>query len=218
MGAQCTVCSGKRLPFTATALNLAGKPFQYGGIAARVFGWGTLAFGGIATISVAAILQAIWPESIIGYAAATPIALLTLLVSLTAIIGGRLLGRRGVSKALAAKLETVRALARHQNGRVMASEVADALSVSEAQADAMLTELAKNPDDDVTLDLDDHGGIHYLFGVGSDALNDPKWRIVAQQSTARIATDATAEAEASTDQLAAEWQADEAQREARTTK
>jgi hypothetical protein len=200
INAFCTVCNGKRLPFTAKTLNLAGTPYKVGGIAARIAGWVGFGIGTVASVSVGGIIALLgtwladssWP----GIAIGTVMWLATIAFSLTAIIGGRKLGERGATKAFAAKLETVRALANHQGGRVTAAEVAQSLAVTEVQADAMLTELAKDPEGDVTLDLDDHGNIHYLFGVGSDALNDPRWRIVEQKAEARIATDEAAEAEA----------------------
>lgn len=199
--AFCTVCGGKRIPFTANTLNLAGKPYKFGGIAAKVAGWVGFTIGTVVSASVGGMIALVgewlagFPTA--GYVIGGIMWLATLAFSLTAIIGGQKLGEHGASKELAARLDTVRALAQHRGGRVTASEVAKALTVTEAEADAILTALAKNPDDHVALELDDDGRIIYLFGVGGEALEDQRWRIVEEKAKARVAADeAEAEAEA----------------------
>lgn len=191
------MCGAKRIPFTARTVNLAGQPAKVGGIAARVFGWVTLVFGSTVALGLMLILQAIWPAGWLGYAVAIPIALLTLAVSLTAIIGGKALGNYGKRSELSAQHETIRALAQHRNGWVTASEVARALGVSEERADDMLTDLAKQGGD-VSLDLTDDGRIVYLFGLGREALGNARWRIAEERAAEneRIAREAEAEAEA----------------------
>ena len=203
------MCNGKRVPFTATSVNLAGKPAQVGGIAARVFGWIALFFGSTAALFATLIGQwfteTLFGGGWLGYALGTAIMIPTLIVALAGIIGGRKLGRFGEGKARKAQTETIRALAQHKGGYVTAAEAAHALNVAEPQADAMLMELAKR-DDEVTLDLTDDGRIVYLFGIGGDALNDPKWRIVEQKAQAnmRIAAQQEQQALAEAEALAAE--------------
>lgn len=191
------MCGAKRIPFTARTVNLAGQPAKVGGIAARIFGWVTLVFGSSVALGLMLILQALWPAGWLGYAVAIPIALLTLAVSLTAIIGGKALGQYGKRSELSAQHETIRALAQHRKGWVTAAEVARALGVREAEADQMLTDLAKRGDD-VSLDLTDDGRIVYLFGIGHEALGDARWRIADERAAEneRIAREVEAEVDA----------------------
>jgi hypothetical protein len=167
-----------------------------------VFGWVALVFGSTVELGLMLILQAIWPALWIGYAVATPIMLITLAVSLTAILGGRALGKYGHQKQLQARHETIRALAQHRGGWVTAADVARALSVDEPTADAMLTELAKSADD-VSLDLTDDGRIVYLFGLGRETYANARWRIVEEKAAENERRDRDAQAEAEAEQEAA---------------
>jgi hypothetical protein len=120
-----------------------------------------------------------------------------LVVSLTAIIGGHKLGEYGKKSQLGAQLDTIVALAQHKGGWVTAADVARSVGITEERADDMLTELAK-AEDDVGLDLTDDGRIVYLFGLGRDALDDPRWRIAEERAQAnqRVADSAELEAQA----------------------
>jgi hypothetical protein len=55
------------------------------------------------------------------------------------------------------------ALANTRNGVVQAWEVAQALQVTPQEADAILTRLAKENPDHVSVDIDDHGNVLYRF-------------------------------------------------------
>src|SRR5437667_81825 len=59
--------------------------------------------------------------------------------------------------------EAVYALAAHRGGVLAAADVARSLSMGEAEADALLTAMAKEQPDWVTLDVDDDGRITYRF-------------------------------------------------------
>jgi len=161
------VCGGKRLPFTAKSLNFAGKPSRIGGIAARVVGWSIAVVGSAIAAGFGLLIQTIFPGGYAGLAVALPMALISLFFGLGLVFGGRKLSQHGEDKERAAKEQTIVALANHRNGSVTAADVARSLSIPEAQADAILTEMAKDPNGNVSLDLDDDGGIHYLFGVSS---------------------------------------------------
>lgn len=163
---------------SSTPLNFAGTPAKVGGIAAKVFGVGVLVSGLFTALLLGLVLQAIFPAFWLGYAVGIPIALLSLVVGGGALFGGRRLGQRGEAQVAAVQLETIRGLARHQRGVVKARDVAKALRISEAQADAILTDLAKTPDENVGVDLDDDGQVLYLFGSTAAI----RWRIQAEQT------------------------------------
>ncbi|MBI4704082.1 MAG: hypothetical protein HY744_23485 [Deltaproteobacteria bacterium] len=194
LGAACTVCGAPRTPFAAPALNLAGRPARFGGFAAGIFGWALMVLGlavslmlGLAAHTVG---QAVFgPQSLLGLAFGVPVALVTLALSTVLLLGGRKLRRSGDAAERAAQLQTIRALAEHRQGTLTAADAARALSVAEAQADALLTELAKDPDADVSLELDAEGRIRYLFGA---AERDGRWRDLAARQ-ARIDAEAAAQ-------------------------
>lgn len=203
--ARCTVCGGLRIPFTAKALNLAGKPSRAGGVAARFVGWTAVVMGLSMATGLGLLLQTVF-GGYVGLAIGIPIAMLSLFFGLALVLGGRKLGRSGDQAERSARLQAIRALAKHQGGSVTAAGVARKLELSEAEADALLTDLAKEPSENVSLELDDDGGLHYLFGV--DAL---AWRI---DPGARIATDGAADAEAEREMAAIEEAREARQRRA----
>jgi hypothetical protein len=162
--ARCTVCGGKRLPFTGRTLNLAGRPSRWGGTAAKIVGWTITATGLCVALAIGLLLQTLFPSGYAGLAIGLPLGLLSLFFGLGLVLGGRKLSRQGDEAEREARLETIRALAAHQHGSVTAHDAARAMSLGVAEADALLTELAKQPDEHVSLEIDDDGGIHYLFG------------------------------------------------------
>jgi len=182
--AFCTACGAKRRPFETTTLNLAGKGWKVGGIAATVVGV-TAMISGLALATFLFFLFGwLFPGTWAAYALSVPTLIVSLAFGITAIVGGRQLGRYGQEKLDEARLGTIRGLAGHHGGAVTAAMVAKALEIGEPEADAMLTAMAKDPDGDVTLDLDDDGRIHYLFGVGGRALRDVKWRVASERAQA----------------------------------
>ncbi|MEM6786130.1 MAG: hypothetical protein AAF715_01325 [Myxococcota bacterium] len=179
--AYCTVCGRARPTLDAlssTPLNFAGTPAKVGGIAAKVFGIATLVSGLFVALLLTLVLQALFPALYLGFAVGIPIALVTLFVGGGALFGGWRLRRRGRRQVATAQRETIRGLGRHHRGVVRAREAAAALGVSEAEADALLTELARQPDENVGVEIDDDGQILFLFG-SADAI---RWRIAAEQS------------------------------------
>ncbi len=201
--AYCTACKGKRMPFSARTLNLAGKPSRIGGVAARIFGWVSIISGLALASFFGLLLWALFPGSVVVYAVTIPILIISLALGLTGIIGGRKLGAHGAGKERSARVEAVRALASHQGGAVTAAAAAQTLGIDPQQADALLTELAKEPNGDVTLDLDDDGNIHYLFGVGGEALREARWRFADVGAGARdLHAEAQQEAELEAQQQA----------------
>lgn len=201
--AYCTVC-GQRRPaldaLSSTPLNFAGTPAKLGGVAAKVFGMGILVSGLFTALLLGLVLQALAPAFWIGYAVAIPIALLSLVVGGGALFGGWRLGRQSRQQVAEAQLETIRGMARHHKGIVKASEVSAALRISEAEADAILTELAKKPEENVGIDIDEDGQLLYLFGSAAAI----RWRIQAEQSLDEGARrDLEAELEAMADEEAA---------------
>ena len=188
--AFCTACGEKRRPFATTTLNFAGTGYRAGGIAATVIGSMAMVTGLAMAAFFFFLFGWLFPGTWAPYALSVPTLIVSLAFGITAVLGGRKLGMVGQQKLDRARADTIRALANHHGGAVTAAMAARALEIEEPEADGILTIMAKDPKGDVTLDLDDDGKIHYLFGVGGHALREAKWRVAsekAQAAQARVA-------------------------------
>jgi hypothetical protein len=149
-----------------------------GGTLAFFSGWAVLALGLSLATFLGLLFHSIWPGKFVGLAFATPIALLTLVLGGFLVLGGKRLQSSGHKVQRAARLEAVRAMAAHRGGSITARDVAQSLELAEAETDALLTELAKDPDANVSLDIDDEGRIHYLF----DGTAEARFRVLDQEA------------------------------------
>ncbi|HEY8943671.1 MAG TPA: hypothetical protein VIM73_05385 [Polyangiaceae bacterium] len=172
---RCTACGGRRQPFGSQTLTLAGKPSRIGGTVASAAGWIALVGGLSAALFFGVLLHTVWPGTLIGWAFAVPTAVISLIVGLLLIRGGRRWQKQGIDAERSVKLDAVRALAAHRGGSLTSEQVSEALQVSDEEGDALLTELAKDPKLGVSIDVDDDGVIHYLFGVP-----ERRWRILEE--------------------------------------
>jgi hypothetical protein len=91
------------------------------------------------------------------------VGVITLMIAIPLLLGGRRLRRRGDERARAARERAVYALATQKRGVLTARDVARAVSIPEEEADALLTALAKRPDAGVSLEVDDNGNLSYKF-------------------------------------------------------
>lgn len=189
--ARCAACGAPRTLLASKSLTLTGQPSRIGGTLASVSGAIVLIVGLSIAIFLGLLLQSIWPAAFVGWAFAIPIAALSLILGIVLLLGGRRLKQKGVLAQRDVQREAVRALAAHQRGMVTAEQVAQALSLSEEQSDALLTELAKDPNEDVSLDVDDDGRVQYLFGVP-----ERRWRVLEEQAARPNAFGVEAEDEA----------------------
>jgi hypothetical protein len=156
---SCTACGGVRAPLSSSSVNLAGRPSNVGGAVASILGWlvllvglsiaggAGLLFGAIATVGVA-------------LAIALPIGLVTLGVGVALLGGGHALRRSGTDAKRSMHEQALLAMAAH-HGAVTAADAARALGLSVADADAVLTALAKRDPDRMAVDVDDQGVVWY---------------------------------------------------------
>ncbi len=161
---HCTACGAVRVPLSGPSVNLAGKPSRVGSTFATVLGWLVLIFGGCMALGVVLLSLALsWP--LVALALGLPIGLLTLVVGLVLLRSGSSLAK----SATASENETLRkallAMAAHR-GAVTARDAAQALGIGVADADAMLTALAKSDPDRVAVDVDDQGNVWYRVSAG----------------------------------------------------
>lgn len=161
--ARCTACGATRAPFAAKVLNITGQPAKIGGTAAKVAGGVVWTVGTFVALLLMLVIQAVWPAGWLGFAIGIPIEFLTIMMGAALFFGGRMLGKAGDAALSDARITAIRGLARHKKGVLRAIDVAKSLHVKPEQADAMLTELAKKPEEDVGIDINDEGEVLYLF-------------------------------------------------------
>jgi hypothetical protein len=145
----------------APSVSYAGKPSKVGGTVAGVMGWVVLVIGTSLTIGLGLLLSML--STTLGLAFGIPLGILTIAVSLTLLLSSRKLRKSGEAKQREMRKRAVFALAQNRRGAVTAADAAAALDMPPAQADAFLTELAKSEPEEVTVEIDDKGGIYYAF-------------------------------------------------------
>jgi len=155
----CTACGALRGPLTGPSINMAGQTSRVGGTVASVLGWLVLLLGLSVAIGIFSVLAfiSLWQ---LGLAIAGPIALVVLVVGILLLKGGRSLSTSGEQKAQATRDQALLAMAAHK-GSVTAEEAGRALGIATADADAMLTDLAKRDPERVAVDVDDQGVVWY---------------------------------------------------------
>jgi hypothetical protein len=162
------------MPLASNSLNMAGKSSKVGGTVARAFGWVILLGGLVAGFGALAMCGAL-----VGFAQAAPYVFGIPIMAVSAIVGyfllksGKNLNYAGEQTEKAARTNALFALANTRGGVLTPMDVARAHNVSLEQADATLTELAKQSPDYVAVDIDDHGNVLYRFHQGG---GDGDWR------------------------------------------
>jgi hypothetical protein len=150
------------MPLANTSVTLAGQPSKVGGTVARVFGWMVLAGGWVFAAALAGLILMLggeWAAAVVG----GPIALIASLTAYALLRGGRDLKKSGDDTEAATKNQAIFALANTRGGVLRAWDVAQMLHVTPKEGDDILTKLAKEHPDHVTVDVDDEGTILYRF-------------------------------------------------------
>lgn len=153
------------MPLANSSVNLAGQPSKVGGTVARVFGWIVLVFGSTASLGTAAMCNAIAEGSAAPYILGIPMALITFVLSYFLLKGGKQLTQSGADTQKATRNQAVFALANTRGGMVTPHDLAQAIGVSPKEADDVLTAMAKESSDHVSIEVDDNGTIYYRFSA-----------------------------------------------------
>jgi hypothetical protein len=143
------------------AVNVAGQPAKVGGGIVKALGWVAVAGGALIALFftfIAWALSTVVPLYIAGF-----FGIITAMIAIPLLLAGRSLRRAGETRELAARERAVFALAAQRRGMLSVPIVARALEIQEADADALLTALAKRPDGRVALEVDDNGNLTYVF-------------------------------------------------------
>jgi hypothetical protein len=134
-----------------------------GGQLARVIGWGVLAMGLVAGILVALFASWVFPGTPAPWIAFCAFAVLASVVGLPLVFGGKRLDRSGQQAETGTRMQALFALAANRGGALRAHEAGAALGLGVDETDALLTRMAKERPDDVTLDVTDAGEVIYGF-------------------------------------------------------
>jgi hypothetical protein len=165
--ARCVACGAVRPPFAplqTTTVNLAGQPSRVGGWVMKGLGCGVATLGTALTVGLVLLGQSCFPGSYVGWALGLPVGLLSLVAAVAMLLGGTALRRSGERARDRARRDGVRALAAARSGVLAAADVAQALSLAQLEAEAVLNAMAHDPAEQVSLELDDDGVVRYLFG------------------------------------------------------
>jgi hypothetical protein len=143
-------------------LNIAGQPSRIGGVLSRGLGWALL-FIAILTLAVgiAGMMGPLLLKILLGIPAIA-IALLAGGGSWAALSGGRKLSQQGSAAQQHAHEAALFAFAAHHGGVITAAEAAAGLNVQLAEADAMLTAMAREGGR-VSVEVDPQGVVRYVF-------------------------------------------------------
>ena len=190
MAATCSACGAPRMPLAASSVTLAGKPAAVGGAIARVFGWIVLVAGLSTALLVGGVLQWVLEAGYLGYAIGGPIGLASAIFGYMLLRSGKSLQQAGTGEQKGARIQAVFALAQNRRGMITVMDVSQALNITPAEADALLTDLAKTMSDQVSLELDDMGGIYFRFPnvLGASPWQGPGVRVDASVAPSRVAT------------------------------
>lgn len=174
----CTACGAVRAPFTGSSVNLTGKPAKVGGTVASAAGVLVLVLGLTLSLLLGLVPTALGHPAL-GLALGIPVGLLTLAISLGLFFGGKTLRKSGTEAESRTREQAIFALASHRGGLLRAGDVSKALNIPLEEADAELTALAKQKGDQVSLELDEDGGIYYRFlnEPGAPAWPGPRVRV-----------------------------------------
>ena len=168
VNAFCTACGAPRSPLTSGSVNLAGQPSKVGGQITRVFGWIVLVVGTLLAAGSFAMCGAIVGMSAAApYILSVPIALATWVLSYFLLKGGKQLVEAGVDTQKATRTQAVFALANTRGGMVTPNDLAQAIAVTPKEADDILTAMAKESPDHVSIEVDDNGIIFYRFAAAA---------------------------------------------------
>jgi hypothetical protein len=145
------------------AVHLTGKPSRLGGHVARIFGWLTLVFGSMIALLVGAFFQWLIPAGIVGWVFGLGIFVISLIITFALVRGGGALRDSGARAEARTFEQAVFALADARGGILSTLDVAQVLGVSDAEADRLLTDFAKQNPERVRVEIDPNGTLVYQF-------------------------------------------------------
>jgi hypothetical protein len=190
----CTACGYERGPLSGggitVPLEVVGKPSKYGGIASRVLGWIVLAMTALTVAGVSA-LALTFSSTFLGVIAAL-LALFGGVPGTLLVVGGKKLQQHGTQAERDAREQALAAAAKARGGALTASEAAAVLNIHPAEADALLTALAKEGTR-AHVEVNASGVVRYVFHDAAPIHVAPTMGTAEAPTGVRIATDGAAQ-------------------------
>jgi hypothetical protein len=180
LSAYCSACGTPRLPLANASVTHAGQPAKVGGAITRVLGWLVLAGGWLVAAVFAGLLALLSAPTSSMLVVFGTIGVVGSIVAYALLRGGKHLTKVGDDAELTTKRQAIFALAANERGVLTPWNVARGLQVSVEEGDRLLTALAKEAPDQVTVDIDGEGNVLYRFQAISWnglAPNDPRGRV-----------------------------------------
>jgi hypothetical protein len=165
VAAYCSACGKARIPLTANNLHMAGQPSRVGSIVARTLGWIVLGVGLSFALGIAAIAHLLFPAGYVGLAIGAPLAIISVVLGMLLLGGGKKLHENGASAEKRARTQAIFALASNKGGTLTALDVAAGLDLPAPVAESFLQALAKEEYEKVAVDVDASGTLVYRFSV-----------------------------------------------------
>ncbi len=162
-------------------MSLSGQPARFGGSAATLFGIAVLVLGGALSVGVLLLLQSIAPATVLGWAIGVPMLIASLFFGILLLVAGSKLKKHGSARNRSVRFEALRALIAHQKRPLTPHQVGRALNLSDADADALLTEFSREYPTPVTLDVGDDGQLRYDFSG-----TETRWRVLEEEHGAEL--------------------------------
>jgi hypothetical protein len=166
--AFCSACGRPRSVLSGASLTHAGKPARIGGAVVQAFGWAALVLGLFVALLLGGVVAA--AGALTGLFAATAgwvvgglTALLTIITFWALRRGGKKLEEHGDETLEQRREQAIFALAANHGGVLQAEQVARVIDVPVEQADELLTRFAKERQNEVGLEVGEHGELFYTF-------------------------------------------------------
>jgi hypothetical protein len=137
-------------------------------VVAKVFGWLALFFGATIALALGAAAQALF-GGVAGLFVGGPLAVIALVVALLLIRGGGRLDAQGTLAEREARKTAILGLAAHRGGALTPLDVAQALEISADEAERVLSWLAREHHETVSVEVDPNGALVYRFDVPTRA-------------------------------------------------
>jgi hypothetical protein len=154
------------MPLAGASVNLAGQTSKVGGTVARVIGWVVLSLGTLLGFGTFAACGAVTSFAAAApYVLGLPILIVTALVSWGLLKSGKDLSKQGDATEKATRARGIFALANTRGGVLTAMDVARSQDMTLEQADAVLTAIAKENPDHVSVDIADDGTVLFRFNA-----------------------------------------------------
>jgi hypothetical protein len=141
-------------------ISMVGKPSQIGGIASKIIGGGVIGLT-LLLVTLVTLLAVSLSSTVLG-ALAVLLAMLGGFVGFLLLRGGKKLVQQGAKAQRDAREQALITAARARGGILTATEAAAVLDIQVSEADALLTQIAKEGQH-AHVEVDRNGVVKYVF-------------------------------------------------------